>query len=176
MYFKTHFQQCLLMCLSISLLCLFSVFFIENRSAESSRVALPCLVSRRIESRSVMSRRAAARRSYKTVFTLIKFQIKCNNADPPPLHTPPHPLTLLPTPLHSSNTSQRHFACVCLPLSLSHSCSLSTELKNRQQSKTKEEDKAEQEQRNSSSSNFEQKCQQQQSLHDSQHPLSLSLS
>lgn len=116
-YFKTHFQQCLLMCLSISLLCLFSVFFIENRSAESSRVALPCLVSRRIESRSVMSRRVAARRSYKTVFTLIKFQIKCNNADPPPPHTPPHPLTL--------HEYQPASFCLRLSPSLSHTLLLS---------------------------------------------------
>lgn len=61
-----------------------------------------------------MSRHVVAPRSYKTVFTLIKFQIKCNNANPPPPHTPHHPLTLL----------QYQAASFCLRLSLSLSLTL----------------------------------------------------
>lgn len=120
-----HISSNVCSCVFLSV-CYVCFLFSLSRIAQLSRVESPCLVSRRIESRSVMSRRVAARRSYKTVFTLIKFQIKCNNADPPPPHTPPHPLTLL----------EYQPASFCLRLSPSLSLTLLLALNRAQKSTT----------------------------------------
>lgn len=119
------------MCLSISLLCLFSVFFIENRSAESSRVALPRLASHWVAFSHVASCRCASQLQNRFYSYQISNKMQQRWSPTPshsstPAHTPPHPLTLL----------EYQPASFCLRLSPSLSLTLLFSLNRAQKSTT----------------------------------------